>query len=42
MMEKVAGYQDKFVKVYKDLRAKSADKNVKDAIGDLLSLIGEE
>lgn len=41
-MEKVGEYKDKFVKVYKDLRAQHSDKSVKDAIDDLLSLVGEE
>ena len=41
MLTVVMGYKDKFVKVHNDLKAKTQDNNVKQAIEDALSLIGE-
>lgn len=41
MITKVTEIKDKFVKVHKEVRAKSGDLNVKQSIDDVLSLIGE-
>ena len=40
MLDKLASKKDHFIKVHKDLYAKVADSNVKQAIDDLLLLIG--
>ena len=40
MLDKLADKKDHFIKVHKDLKAKVTDSNVKQAIDDLLLLIG--